>query len=56
MIEDIHEAITLWIALGNPKSEFHRELTPELEEFWVQVEKEIKEIKDQGFGVEIPFM
>jgi hypothetical protein len=56
MPEDILEAITLWIALHKPKSEFPRELTPELEEFWVKVDQQIKEIEDQGFGVEIPFM
>lgn len=56
MPEDIFEAITLWIALHKPKSEFPRELTPELEEFWADVEREIGDIEDNGFGVEIPFM
>ena len=55
MPDDIFEAISLWIALHKPKSEFPSELTPELEEFWIKVEGEIKDIEDKGFGVEIPF-
>ena len=56
MPDDIFESISLWIALHKPKSEFPSELTPELEEFWIKVEKEIKDIEDKGFGVEIPFI
>lgn len=55
MTDDIFEAISLWIALQKPKSEFPTELTPELEEFWVKVEQEIRDIEDKGFSVEIPF-
>ncbi len=56
MPDDIFEAISLWIALHKPKSEFPSELTPELEEFWIKVEMETKDIEDEGFGVEIPFI
>ncbi len=56
MPDDIFEAISLWIALHKPKSEFPRELTPELEEFWKKVELEIRDIEDKGFEVEIPFI
>ncbi len=56
MVDDIFEAIALWIALGKPKSEFPRELTPELEEFWKKVELEIRDIEGKGFEVEIPFI
>ena len=55
MPDDISEAIALWIALGKPKIEFPRDLTPELDEYWSKIEKEIMEIEDKGFEVEIPF-
>ena len=55
MPDDIFEAISLWIALHKPKSEFPSELTPELEEFWSKVEQEIRDIEEKGFEVEIPF-
>ena len=55
MADNVFEAISLWISLQKPKSEFPIELTPELEEFWAKVEQEIKVIGDNGFEVEIPF-